>query len=67
MLLASTIVLAVFCQFYKVRAEALAEEVLNAHDWVDEIIQALEEPDGEASQERVAGLVDQQRTDGRAG
>jgi hypothetical protein len=65
--LTSTVVLGAFCQYYKVRAETLAQEVLNAHDWVDEIIVALEAPEGAESQERISGLVAEQRPDGRTG
>ncbi|UJQ86907.1 hypothetical protein SEA_TREAT_72 [Streptomyces phage Treat] len=55
--LVSTVVLACFCQLYKTRAEALAKEVLDAHDWVDEIIEALENPPESGPDERLDRLV----------
>jgi hypothetical protein len=57
----TTIVLGIICQFYKVRAEALAKEVLDAHDWVDEIIEALENPPESGPDERLDGLVAERR------
>ncbi|AUG87376.1 hypothetical protein SEA_ZOOBEAR_72 [Streptomyces phage ZooBear] len=44
-------------QFYKVRSEALTKEVLDAHDWVDEIIEALENPSESGPDERLDRLV----------
>lgn len=49
--------LAGLAQFYKVRAETLAQEVLDAHDWVDEIIEALENPPESGPDEHLDGLV----------
>ena len=57
----TTIVLGAICQFYKVRAETLAKEVLDAHDWVDEIIEALENPPESGPDERLDGLVAERR------
>lgn len=53
--------LAAMCQFYKVRAENLAKEVLDAHDWVDEIIEALENPPESGPDERLDSLVAERR------
>ncbi|AUG87439.1 hypothetical protein SEA_PERCASTROPHE_72 [Streptomyces phage Percastrophe] len=50
-------ILGAMSQFYKVRSEALAKEVLDAHDWVDEIIEALENPPESGPDERLDRLV----------
>lgn len=50
-------ILSAMSQFYKVRAEALAKEVLDAHDWVDEIIEALENPPESGPDERLDSLI----------
>lgn len=55
--LTSAVILGAFCQYYKVRAEAMAEEVINAHDWIDEIIQALEDPDVDKGDHRIVDLL----------
>jgi len=65
--LASTVTLAFFCQLYKVRAETLAEEVLHAHDWVDEIIAALEDPDVDQGDRRIVDLCGVRPDGGVAG
>lgn len=59
--------LAFVAQRERTKSEALAEALLEAHDWVDEIIEALQDPEGPEAEARLDRLVDQQRPDGWPG
>jgi hypothetical protein len=50
--------LAYVAQYYKVKAEKLAEGVLAAHQWVDDIIEALQDPDTGRGDRKVDALVE---------
>lgn len=54
-------ILGAMSQFYQARAERLAKEVLDAHDWVDEIIEALENPPESGPDERLDRLIAERR------
>jgi hypothetical protein len=45
------------------KAQAMACALVEAHEWVDEIIEALEDPDEEVGNKSVDRLVAQQRND----
>ncbi len=62
-----TITLAGLAQYYKVLSEKLAESLLAAHAWVDEIIEALEDKDEAQGNRAVDRLVGQRRDDERPG
>jgi hypothetical protein len=62
-----TISLAGLAQYYKVLSEKLAESLLAAHAWVDEIIEALEDKDEAQGNRAVDRLVAQRRDDERPG
>lgn len=49
--------LAYIAQYYKNLAEDLAKGVLAAHQWVDDIIEALQDPDTGRGDEKVNALV----------
>lgn len=59
--------LAGLAQYYKVLSEKLAEQVLVAHAWVDEIIEALENKDETEGNRAVDRLVAQRVNDERPG
>lgn len=50
--------LAYVAQYYKVKAEKLAEGVLVAHQWVDDIIEALQDPDTGRGDRKIDALVE---------
>ncbi|QEA11271.1 membrane protein [Streptomyces phage Vorvolakos] len=62
-----TITLAGLAQYYKVLSEKLADSLLAAHAWVDEIIEALEDKDETEGNRAVDRLVAQRRDDERPG
>lgn len=59
--------LAFYAQYQRVLAEDLATALLEAHAWVDEIIEALEEKDETEGNRAVDRLVAQRRNDERPG
>lgn len=59
--------LAFVAQRERTKSEALTEALLEAHDWVDEIIEALEEKDEAEGNRAVDRLVAQRKPDERPG
>lgn len=47
-LLVALVSLAILAQAYKIQRDRFAEEVLKQYQWIDEIIEALEEESSEA-------------------
>lgn len=58
--------LAFYAQYHKVLAEDLATALLEAHAWVDEIIEALENPDESEANKSLDRLVAQRGNDERS-
>ena len=58
--------LAFYAQYHKVLAEDLATALLEAHAWVDEIIEALENPDESEANKSLDRLVAQRVNDERS-
>ena len=56
---AGILILATLAQVYRVQRDLFASELLKAHEWVDEIIEALE---AEESDARLADLRADQRS-----
>lgn len=58
--------LAFYAQYQRVLAEDLATALLEAHAWVDEIIEALENPDESEANKSLDRLVAQRVDDERS-
>ncbi|WNM75031.1 hypothetical protein SEA_DENNEBES_76 [Streptomyces phage Dennebes] len=58
--------LAFYAQYQRVLAEDLATALLEAHAWVDEIIEALENPDESEANKSLDRLVAQRVNDERS-
>lgn len=58
--------LAFIAQYYKTVAEDLAAALVDAHSWVDEIIEALENPDESEANKSLDRLVAQRVDDERS-